>query len=234
MFKKRSVHTELTNCNWIKNLQDIQTTTQLEEFTMLFMALSTVTLNDQDDTISWRWTSNGCYSVAFAYECQFLGAMIRFPTADIWRAKAEQKCKFYSWLVMHNRVLIADNLIKRSCPYDPICSLCNCLEETTPHMLTQCNYTVVVWDRTAQKYNLPNYEIMAAKGGPVEWVQYLFSYGTKQTKRKNAGILFTFWWLIWKECNKRIFEHIEVSGVQLAALIQEAIHLQKLASSSTA
>jgi hypothetical protein len=59
----------------------------------------------------------------------------------------------------------------------------------------------------------------------VEWVQYLFSYGTKQTRRKNVGILFTFWWLIWKERNKRIFEHKEVSGVQLATLIQEAIHL---------
>jgi hypothetical protein len=163
-FKKRSVHTELTNCNWIKNMEDIQITTQLEEFTMLFMTLSVVTLNDQDDTISWRWTSNGCYSVASAYECQFLRAVIRFSAADIWKAKIEQKCKFFRWLVMHNRVLTADNLIKWSWPCDPICSLCNCLEETTPHMLTQCIYTEEVWDRTAQKYNLPNYETMAAKG----------------------------------------------------------------------
>jgi hypothetical protein len=45
---------------------------------MLFMALAPVTLTDQDDSIVWRWTTNGCYSVASAYECQFLGAMIRF------------------------------------------------------------------------------------------------------------------------------------------------------------
>jgi hypothetical protein len=31
-------------------------------------------------------------------------------------------------------------------------------------MLTQCNYTEAVWDRTTQKYSLHNYETMAAKG----------------------------------------------------------------------
>jgi hypothetical protein len=47
----------------------------LEEFAMLFMALESVTLNDQPDKIIWKWTKDGKYSVASAYYCQFIGAM---------------------------------------------------------------------------------------------------------------------------------------------------------------
>jgi hypothetical protein len=132
---------------------------------MLFMALSSMNLTDQDDSIAWRWTANGCYSVSSVYDCQFLGAMIRFPAANIWRAKTEQKCKFFSWLVMHDRVLTADNLAKRNWPCDQYCPLCECMEETTPHLLTLCNYTKAVWNITANKYSLPNYEIMSSKRG---------------------------------------------------------------------
>jgi hypothetical protein len=32
--------------------------------------------------------------------------MIRFPAADIWRAKIEQKCKFFSWLVKSSQQII--------------------------------------------------------------------------------------------------------------------------------
>jgi hypothetical protein len=56
--KKRSVSKELHNSNWIRNLQGIHTTEQLEEFTLLFMALEDINLNDQDGSIRWRWTSN--------------------------------------------------------------------------------------------------------------------------------------------------------------------------------
>jgi hypothetical protein len=51
-FKTRSIHTELRNCNWIKSLADINSSSQIEEFTLLFMALSSITLTDQDDKIT--------------------------------------------------------------------------------------------------------------------------------------------------------------------------------------
>jgi hypothetical protein len=77
-FRKRSVHVEMKN----------STPNQMEEFTMLFMALELVCLNDQDST-RWRWTANGAYSVASTYDCQFLRVMINFPATNIWRTKTE-------------------------------------------------------------------------------------------------------------------------------------------------
>jgi hypothetical protein len=183
---------------------------------MLFMALEAVKLNDQEDSISWRWTANGVYSVASAYECQFLGSMIRFKVVDIWKAKTEQKCKFFAWLVSHNRALTDDNMIKKGWPCNHLCSLCSCIEETTSHLLAQCNYSEAVWNLIAPHFNLPGFSVMVVQGGPKQWFNFVLRSGNKKGKQRKSGVLFTFWWLIWKERNKRIFEHKESSAPQLA------------------
>jgi hypothetical protein len=91
---------------------------------MLFMVLESVSLSDQEDSITWRWKANGSYLVASAYECQFLGAMINFLAADIWRAKCVQKCKFFAWLILYDKTLTAENMLKKGWPCNHICSLC--------------------------------------------------------------------------------------------------------------
>jgi hypothetical protein len=49
----------------------------------------------------------------------------------------------------------------------------------------------------------------------------------KKEKRKHLGMLFTFWWCIWKEHNKRIFKNKECSSHELARLVQDEIGLQQ-------
>jgi hypothetical protein len=44
-------------------------------------------------------------------------------------------------------------------------------------------------------------------------------------KKINLGALFTLWWMIWKECNRRIFDHKELSVLQLSCLIVDEIKL---------
>jgi hypothetical protein len=45
-FKNRTIHAKLQNQSWIRNLKSIDSTTQVEEFVLLFMALEDVELND--------------------------------------------------------------------------------------------------------------------------------------------------------------------------------------------
>jgi hypothetical protein len=99
-YKKRSVKTEMQGANWIRNLTDVTTSAQLEEFTLLFMAISSVQLSDQKDKIVWKWTSDGQYTVASAYDCQFYGTFSYFPALPIWKAITEPKCNFFAWLVL--------------------------------------------------------------------------------------------------------------------------------------
>jgi hypothetical protein len=62
-FKNRSVvYTKLQNMNRIRCLGNIQSTSLLEEFTILFMALDEVHLSQENDEIKWNWTSDGKYA----------------------------------------------------------------------------------------------------------------------------------------------------------------------------
>lgn len=114
-FKHRTASSEITNRRWIANLGPIDNPVLLQEYVQLYTLLSTVEMSDQADEITWKWMSDGKYSVVSAYKCQFLGAMTTLPAADIWRARAEPKCRFIAWLALHDRALTADNMAKRNC-----------------------------------------------------------------------------------------------------------------------
>lgn len=222
-FKKRNVTTELRNFNWARNCTRLDSTILVEEFVMLFMALSGVQLRQEKDQIFWRWTSDGKYSVASAYECQFLGSMTNFPAIKIWQAQVEPKCRLFAWLVMHNRLLTADNMIKRNWDCNPICPLCLSAAETTTLLLTECNYIEPVWNNIAAHFLLPDYNAMKGAGRPQEWVRHLIQSGTKDKEMK-LGYLFAFWWAIWKERNRRIFDR-ELSVPSITSAIIEDINL---------
>jgi hypothetical protein len=166
-FKSRSVHYELNNGRWIRNLGEITSSDLLEQFVMLHMTLSSISLTDQKDQIFWKWTNDRKFSVSSAYNCQFIGAMSTFPASHVWTAATEPKCRFFAWLTMHNKALTADNMLKKNWPCDPTCSLCFCLPESVEHLLTGCNFAEAVWNVIAPDHNLPSYSAMAASGGPM-------------------------------------------------------------------
>jgi hypothetical protein len=201
----------------------------MEEFTLLFMALEDVSLTSQPDKITWKWTQDGIYSVATAYECQFIGVMQRFPCSFIWKAQTEPRSKFFAWLALHDRVLTADNMLKKNWPCSDICSFCLCMFETTNHILLECNFTEAVWNIVAGKFGLPGFGSLDHSEGPLGWMQQIGRVGSKREKRRKLGILLTFWWMVWKERNRRIFEQEHLSHQALAALIQDSINLQWLA-----
>jgi hypothetical protein len=53
-FKNRTVHKELHNSNWIRNLGVIGSPELLEEFVTLHMAISSVNLTEDNDLIFWN------------------------------------------------------------------------------------------------------------------------------------------------------------------------------------
>jgi hypothetical protein len=50
-FKRRSVTKKLQNNNWIRNLTNINTPMQVEEFSLLFMAITDIILDTSIDLI---------------------------------------------------------------------------------------------------------------------------------------------------------------------------------------
>jgi hypothetical protein len=70
---------------------------------------------------------------------------------------------------------------------------------------------------------LPEFDHLAALEGPVEWVRFIMSASHNSEKRRKVGCLFSFWWNIWKERKRRVFDGVEKSVPQLATLIQDGI-----------
>jgi hypothetical protein len=56
----------------------------------------------------------------------------------------------------------------------------------------------------------------------------MISEGSKKEKKRKLGMLCTFWWLLWKERNQRVFENKHSSVLQVARLAQQQIRLQLL------
>ena len=134
--KNRMVRQELHNGNRIKTLQMcITTTTHIQEFIGLWIRLQNVQLQSKvEDSIIWKWTADGNYSTHSAYMIQFGGSHRKFQHELIWKAKAENKCKIHAWILMHDKVLTADNLQKRGWPHQDHCVLCNGPLETGLHL----------------------------------------------------------------------------------------------------
>jgi hypothetical protein len=103
---------------------------------------------------------------------------------------------FFAWLALHNKILTADNMVKRKWDCNPIFLLCYCQPETVVHLLTECNFSKALWQTIANPFGLPVYSTLVSKGNPVEWVWYLTSEGIKQMERIKVGTLCTFWWNI--------------------------------------
>jgi hypothetical protein len=130
---------------------------------------------------------------------------VHFPAKEIWAAKAEPKCKFFAWLILHNKALTADNMVKKHWPCNTTCPLCFCLLESAEHLLTQCNYSEALWKIFAARYGLPAYQNFASEADPIGWVNYFASTFSSKERKKKLGLLFLFWWSVWKERNRRFF-----------------------------
>jgi hypothetical protein len=48
----------------------------------------------------------------------------------IWKTWAPQRCKFFIWLVFHNRVWTADQLTKRNLPHPEFCPFLDQVDES--------------------------------------------------------------------------------------------------------
>jgi hypothetical protein len=94
-FKHRILHTKLHYLNWIRNLQEINMVVKFEEFTILFMALSSIELSQESDQISWKWIGDDQFTVASTYDYQFWGAMSTFTPNVVWKASTKSKCRFF-------------------------------------------------------------------------------------------------------------------------------------------
>lgn len=184
-----------------------------------------IILNDDNDVITWKWTTDRKYIVASAYDCQFLRSMTFIPAQAVGKARTEPKCKFLAWLIIHDKTLMTDNMLKHNWPCNFSCPLCYCLPESNTYLFMQCNFTKVLWNKAVENYQLPGYQCLVAEDGPIRWVDRFRKFDPSMIRHTNLGILFTTWWQLWKERNCRIFKQKETPVNGVFQLLKEQINL---------
>lgn len=97
---------------------------------------------DREDSIVWNLNNSGTYTAASAYTVQFHGSHPEFEMEKIWFAHAEPKCKLFSWLALHGRILTNNMLAVKGWPHDPHCQLCLQAPETVAHLCKDRSFVV--------------------------------------------------------------------------------------------
>jgi hypothetical protein len=180
----------------------------------------------EKDAIIWRWAPKGEYSAALAYKVQFQGSYNHFQHKAIWKAKAEPKIQFFAWTASHEKILTVDNLAARGLQHNLICPLCRTQPETPQHLLTRCSFkrevlqTIWPWFSFAgSPPQSPHVDRVAT------WLAHHMAAANGHDTRKVAGILLYFWWNVWKEQNRRVFENVQQNEFQVASMTNEDVEL---------
>ena len=140
--KNRTVSDALADDKWIRDVDYSRTERVVEEFISLWTCLQGITVQPtHEDKITWLHTADGQYTARSAYKIQFLG-MASSMTAEItWKTKAPPKCRFFTWLMLQNRIWIAARLMLRQWPNEYFCQLCVRNLETVSHLFQECGYS---------------------------------------------------------------------------------------------
>lgn len=178
-----------------------------------------------EDQITWRWFANGEYSVRSAYRIQFTGRYKKMTFTPIWGARAEPKGKTFAWILLQQKILTANNLAKRGWPHDPICKLCNGAPKTPTHLCRTCPYTTTVWDQLIRWTGLQGLPPIQGQSSIYRWWKQCRRRVDQTHKAVFDGLIIHFWWIIWKERNRRTFQQVSKLPLDIAYIIKEEVQI---------
>ena len=111
---KRTVREALTNRRWVSDIKGALTWGVLVDYLHLWNAIADVVLQpNSEDKHIFSIASNGQYSACSAHKGFFTGSVGFEHYKMVWKSWAPPKCRFFLWLVAHNRCWTADRLEKR-------------------------------------------------------------------------------------------------------------------------
>ena len=144
--KQRTVQEAFTNRAWVSDIQGALTVGVIVEYLHLWDLLNDLELQPEvEDSYVWPLHSGGQYSVKSVYEGFFVGSTHLGPWERIWKTWAPAKCRFFLWLVAHNRCWTADRLAKRRLPHPEKCPHCDQENESINHLLVGCVFARQFW-----------------------------------------------------------------------------------------
>ena len=144
--KRRTVAQALHHNSWVQDIKGARTVVVMLEYLRIWDIVDGFILHPEiPDQYRWKLTQDGSYTSKSAYAAFFEGTIKFGSWRRIWKTWAPPRCKFFIWLVFHNRVWTADRLVRRNLPHPEACPLCDQGDETINHLLVGCVFARQVW-----------------------------------------------------------------------------------------
>ncbi|WVZ76728.1 hypothetical protein U9M48_024677 [Paspalum notatum var. saurae] len=223
---KRTVLDALNQNNWISDLKGALGVAALVEYLQLWDILSQIVLDPEvEDRHIWRFSSSGQYSAKSAYEGFFQGGILFDPWERIWKSWAPGNCRFFMWLVAHDRCWTADRLARRGLQHHPRCLLCDQDFETIDHLLASCVFSRQFWFQLLQKFGLQS---LYPEPGVVsfgDWWRNLNEAVSGPIKQGLNSVVILGAWSLWKLRNRCVFDGVSPSLAGLVNQVSEELEL---------
>ena len=205
--KQQTVQDALTNQTWISDIKGARTVGVMVDFLLLWDVLSDFSLQPGvEDRHIWRFSSDGKYSAKTAYKGFFVGSISFEPYERIWKTWAPPKCRFFVWLVAHNRCWTADRLARRGLPHPEHCPLCDQAAETIDHLLVQCVFTREFWFRFFSLMGLQALSPQSTEISFHSWWERVNSAASDMARKGINSLVILGAWTLWRHRNSCVFD----------------------------
>jgi len=205
--KQHTVKEALNNRAWITDIQGAITVGVMVDVLQLWDILSDVVLQpEREDKHIWRFSSSGQYSAKAAYEGFFLGATLFAPWERIWKTWAPPKCRFFMWLVAHNKCWTSDRLARRGLPCPDGCPLCDQEQETINHLLVQCVFAREFWFILLRQVGLQALSPQPTENSFLDWWERASNATSSLVRQGVNSLIILGAWILWNHRNRCVFD----------------------------
>jgi len=195
------------------------------DFLLVWDITRTITLRaGTPDRLLWKWTSDQNFSTASAYKAFFIGQH-SIPGAKILsKTRAPGKCKFFGWLVLHDRCWTYARRRRHNLQTDDSCALCCQESETITHLLVGCSLAREIWYAVLLRLHWQQ----LAPGSYIfclaDWWSSARKLIPKINRRSFDSMVILISWILWNERNRRVFDHqVRTSRQLLDFIADEAV-----------
>jgi hypothetical protein len=149
-----AIATGLTVANWVTSTDLGLSGTLATEWENYRIHLTVAGISPTDDYDEIRWTGgDGTCIITTKNIYNALAAELWQKNSDIvkrkiWSWECPLKLKLFTWLLMEDKILTWNNLLKRGWQGPGYCYLCKGNEETTFHLFVHCPFTISIWCKT--------------------------------------------------------------------------------------
>jgi len=180
--------------------------------------------DDRADRLCWKWTADRTFSTASAYQSFFIGQQSVEGARLLRKAHAPAKCKFFIWLVQHDKCWTAARRRRHGLQDDDSCVLCEQAPETIDHLLIQCPFARELWFNLFSKLGWEPVSPSAQDRQLAAWWTVARKCIRKDGRQCFDSVVILVSWMLWKERNNRMFERATRSALaMLAWVVDESV-----------